>query len=137
MNSVASDPVGLQSSQHPLGPTDAVSQDPHPACVAHHGTGQSGSAHPSNVRPLYVHVLWHVQCRAVVGGSSAAAAGAFASRSHVVESTDATPTMCHGSRLLSYTGTETDVSGPQMAGMESYGSVHVGVSCLSSVFCSA
>ena len=45
-----------------------------------------------------------------------------ASKSQTVASTPATPIMCHGSRLLSYTGATAVAIFPQMLGMETYGS---------------
>jgi hypothetical protein len=57
----------------------------------------------------------HAQLRVVTGTAGAAVSGAFSTRSHTVVSAEATPIMCQVSpRDLSYTGAETEVSGPQM-----------------------
>ena len=115
-------PSGSQSSQHPPS-TLSVLHEPQLPEVAHQGTGQFVVVQPENVSPLYVYVsrqvhpLW-VLVEPVGSGTL------FWSRSQTVASTPATPIMCHGSRLLSYTGATTVVIGPQMLGMDSYGSDH-------------
>ena len=72
---------------------------------------------------MYVHVSRQEQPRCVLV-EPVGAGTLLARRSQTVASTPATPIMCHGSLLLSYTGATTVVIGPQMLGIEAYGSDH-------------
>ena len=102
-----------QSSQHPPS-TLSVLHEPQLPEVAHQGTGQFVVVQLENVSPLYVcvsrqYTLW-VLVEPVGSGTL------FWSRSQTVASTPATPIMCHGSRLLSYTGATTVVIAPRCWG---------------------